>query len=63
MPFPCHTTTMPFRERFLKATAQRGMGMAWHVGISIGRPETASSNYYAEFDGGCYQKEYQSFKL
>jgi hypothetical protein len=42
MPFPCHTTTMPFWKRPLKATAQCGMGTAWYVWISIGRPETAS---------------------
>jgi hypothetical protein len=29
VPFPCHATIMPFRKRLLKATAQRGMGMAW----------------------------------
>jgi hypothetical protein len=37
---PYHASTMPFWKRFLKATAQRGMGMAWHVWISIGCPET-----------------------
>jgi hypothetical protein len=41
MPRPCHATTMPFWKRLLKDTPQRGMGMAWHVWISIGRPETA----------------------
>jgi hypothetical protein len=29
MPFPCHTTTMPFRKLPLKATSQRGMRTAW----------------------------------
>jgi hypothetical protein len=44
---PCraryHATTMPFRQRLLKATAQRSTGAtwAWRVWISIGRPETA----------------------
>jgi hypothetical protein len=38
---PCHATIMPFWKRLLKVTAQRGVGMAWHVWISIGRPETA----------------------
>jgi hypothetical protein len=38
---PCHATTMPYWKRLLKATAQRGIGMAWHVWISICRPETA----------------------
>jgi hypothetical protein len=32
---------MPFRKRFLKETAQRGISMVWHMWISIGRPETA----------------------
>jgi hypothetical protein len=41
MPCPCHATTMPFWKQLLKATAQRGMGMAWHMWINIGRPETA----------------------
>jgi hypothetical protein len=41
MPHPCHATTMPFWKQLLKATAQRNMGMARHVWISIGRPETA----------------------
>jgi hypothetical protein len=41
MPRPCHATTMPFWKRLLKATAQRGMGMAWRVWNSLGRPETA----------------------
>jgi hypothetical protein len=40
MPWQCHTTTMPFWKRLLKATAQRGMGMVWHMWISIGRPKT-----------------------
>jgi hypothetical protein len=61
MPRPCHVTTMPFWKRLLKATSQRGMGMALHVWISNGRPETAcplsaSSGYHAEFHEGCYQK-------
>jgi hypothetical protein len=38
MPRPCHATTMPFWQRRLNSTAQRGMGMAWHVWISIGLP-------------------------
>jgi hypothetical protein len=37
MPRPCHATTMPFWKQLLKASAQRCM--AWHVWISIGRPE------------------------
>jgi hypothetical protein len=41
MPRPYHATTMPFWKRLLKTTAQRGMGMACHVWISIGRPEMA----------------------
>jgi hypothetical protein len=41
MPRPCHATNMPFLKRLLKATAQRGMVAAWHVWISIGRPEAA----------------------
>jgi hypothetical protein len=41
MPRPCHATTMPFWKRLLTATEQCGMGGAWHVWISIGRPETA----------------------
>jgi hypothetical protein len=41
MPRPCHATTMPFWKRLLKVTAQRGMGLAWHAWINIGRPETA----------------------
>jgi hypothetical protein len=45
MPFPCHATNMPFWQRPLKATARsrqgNGMGKAWYVWISIGRPETA----------------------
>jgi hypothetical protein len=41
MPHPCHATTMPFWNRLLMATAQRGMGMTWHVWITIGRPEKA----------------------
>jgi hypothetical protein len=46
MPRPCHATTMPFWKRLLKATAKHGMGMAWHgmawhVWIIIGPPETA----------------------
>jgi hypothetical protein len=41
MPRPCHVTTMPFWKWLLKATAQRGMGMAWHVWISIGLLEMA----------------------
>jgi hypothetical protein len=41
MPRLCYVTTMPFSKRLLKATAQRGMNMAWHVWIIIGRPETA----------------------
>jgi hypothetical protein len=40
-PHPCHSTTMPFWKRLLKATAQHSMGMAWHVWISICRPEMA----------------------
>jgi hypothetical protein len=28
---PCHATNMPFSKRFLKGTAQRGMGLARHV--------------------------------
>jgi hypothetical protein len=39
MPRPRHATTTPFWKRFLKATAQRGMGTA--LWIRIGRPETA----------------------
>jgi hypothetical protein len=39
-PFLCHATTMPFWKRPLKARAWRGMGTAWYVWISIGRPET-----------------------
>jgi hypothetical protein len=39
VPLPCHD--QPFWKRPLKATAQRGMGTAWYVWISIGRPETA----------------------
>jgi hypothetical protein len=39
MPRPCHATTMPFWKLLLKTTAQRGMGMAWHVWINIGRSE------------------------
>jgi hypothetical protein len=35
----CHATTMPFWKWPLKASAQPDM--AWHVWISIGRPETA----------------------
>jgi hypothetical protein len=31
MPRPCHATTLPFLKRLLKATSQRGMGIAWHV--------------------------------
>jgi hypothetical protein len=34
-----HAVPMPFWNRLLKAMVQRGM--AWHVWISIGRPETA----------------------
>jgi hypothetical protein len=30
MPRPCHATIRLFWKRFLKTTAQRGMGMAWH---------------------------------
>jgi hypothetical protein len=41
MPLPCQATTMPFWKQPLKATAQRGMGTAWYVWISIGRPQTA----------------------
>jgi hypothetical protein len=41
MPCPCHATAMSFWKRFLKATAQRGIGMAWHMWISISHPETA----------------------
>jgi hypothetical protein len=41
MPRPCHATSMPFWKRILKSTAQRGMGMACHVWINIGRPEAA----------------------
>jgi hypothetical protein len=41
MPRPYNSTTMPFLKRFIKATAQCGMVMAWHVWFSIGRPETA----------------------
>jgi hypothetical protein len=29
VPLPCHVTTIPFCKRFLKATAQSGMDMAW----------------------------------
>jgi hypothetical protein len=47
---------MPFWKRLLKATTQHGMGLAWHVGISIGRRETAFSGYHAEFHEGYYQK-------
>jgi hypothetical protein len=65
MPRPCHATTMPFWKRLLKATAQRGMGMAWHVWISIGRPETTCGRpacvrllplNHVEFHEGCYQQ-------
>jgi hypothetical protein len=41
MPPPCRSHTMPFWKRLLKATAQRGMGTAWYVWISIGHLETA----------------------
>jgi hypothetical protein len=41
MPHPCHAMTMPLWKQLLKTTAQRSVGMAWHAGISIGRPETA----------------------
>jgi hypothetical protein len=30
LPRPCHATTMPLWKRLLKATAQSGMGTAWH---------------------------------
>jgi hypothetical protein len=38
---PYHAMTMPFWKQFHKAMTQRGMGMAWHVWVSIGCPETA----------------------
>jgi hypothetical protein len=38
LPRPYHATTMPFWKRLLKVTTQRGM--AWHVWINIGRPQT-----------------------
>jgi hypothetical protein len=69
MPRLCYTTTMPFWKRLIKATAQRGMDMAWHVWISIGHPETAcgrparrsaSSGHHADFHEGCYQKHTNS---
>jgi hypothetical protein len=41
MPRTCHAMTMPSWKWLLKATAQHSMGMAWHMWISIGRPETA----------------------
>jgi hypothetical protein len=41
MPRPCHATTIPFWKWLLKAMAQRGMGTAWYMWISIGRPEKA----------------------
>jgi hypothetical protein len=37
----CHATAMPFWKQLLKAMAQRGLGTAWHVWISIGHPEMA----------------------
>jgi hypothetical protein len=40
MPFPCNATTLLFWKRPVKATAQRDMGTAWYVWISMGRPET-----------------------
>jgi hypothetical protein len=45
MPLPCHATTMSFWKRLLKATAQRGLGMAWHVWIIIFLPETACGSH------------------
>jgi hypothetical protein len=63
MPRPCHSTSMPFRKRFLKATAQRGMGMAcvnYHRPSTDGMwatyPHWAPSSCHAEFHEGCYQK-------
>jgi len=41
MPCPCCASTTPFWKRLLKATAQHGMGTAWHVWINIGRREKA----------------------
>jgi hypothetical protein len=38
-PMPCHDHAV--LKATSQATAQRGMGMAWHVWISTGRPEAA----------------------
>jgi hypothetical protein len=61
MPRPCHATTIPFWKRLIKTMAQRGMGMAWLVRISIGRPETACGQHACRsatsgYHEGCYQK-------
>jgi hypothetical protein len=63
MPRLCHATTMPFWKRLLKATAQRGMGMAR---VNYHRPSrdgmwatclrSVSYGYHAEFHENCYQK-------
>ena len=38
MPCHCHAPNMPLWERLLKATAQHGMGTAWHVWINHLKP-------------------------
>jgi hypothetical protein len=40
---PCRARAMPrcSVSDYSKTTAQRGIGMAWHLKISIGRPQTA----------------------
>jgi hypothetical protein len=50
---PCHDHA--FWKRLLKATAQRGMDMAWH-GMWVTCPRSASFGYHAEFHEGFYQK-------
>jgi hypothetical protein len=67
MPRPCHTTTMTFWKKLLKATAQRGMdtASAWHgmreLASAVQRrrvgdlPLSASPGHHAEFHDG-YQK-------
>jgi hypothetical protein len=60
MPRSCHATTIPFWNGLLKATAQHGMGIPWHLwsrdGMSTTCPRSSPSGYHAEFHEGYYQK-------
>jgi hypothetical protein len=59
-PSCAHAMPRPFRSE--SDFSRPRHSAAWHVWISIGRPETAtcprstSSGYHAEFHEGCYQK-------